>query len=89
MNSLSLRVSAIKTTENLKKNSEIRLTILGQPKKYLDCFRPAAAAVASNDDATTLDHFKNDLFRATSIDQQLVIVRRVCKGKKNPNNNNN
>lgn len=35
MNSLSLRVSAIKTTENTKKNSEIRLTAIALPNTSL------------------------------------------------------
>lgn len=80
MNSLSLRVSAIKSTDNLKKNSEIRLSILGQPKKYLDCFRPCGQLTESS----ALEMFKNELFEATSIDQQLVIVRRVSKKCKAP-----
>lgn len=39
MNSLSLRVSSIKTSENLKKNSEIRVQLLVLPEKYFpsDC----------------------------------------------------
>lgn len=35
MNSLSLRVSAIKTTENTKKNSEIRLSAISLPNTRL------------------------------------------------------
>lgn len=81
MNSLSLRVSAIKNTDNLKKNSEIRLSILGQPKKYLDCFRPCGQSTGPAE-SVALEVFKNELFEATSIDQQLVIVRRVSKNRK-------
>lgn len=39
MNGLSLRVSSIKTTQNLKKNSEIQISILKLPDKYLDSVR--------------------------------------------------
>lgn len=77
MNSLSLRVSAIKSTDNLKKNSEIRLSILGQPKKYLDCFRSCGQTTTGPAESPALEIFKNELFEAASIDQQLVIVRRV------------
>lgn len=34
MNSLSLRLSSIKNSDNLKKNSEIRVALLELPPKY-------------------------------------------------------
>lgn len=36
MNGLSLRVSSIKSTQNLKKNSEIQISILKLTDEYLD-----------------------------------------------------
>lgn len=99
MNSLSLRVSSIKNSDNLKKNSEIRVALLVLPPKYAEKisngnllnFSPCHVAhiVIPNIFIRSLKEFncevvdfdlskfKEDFAGATSIDQQLVTVRKV------------
>lgn len=37
MNSLNLRVSSVKTVENVKKNAEMRAALVTLPKLYENC----------------------------------------------------
>lgn len=75
MNALSLRVSSIRNGENLKKNSEIRIALLCLPEKHQ---LPTSTPTDVHIDDDDLTNLKRNFSDATSIDQQLVTIRRVC-----------
>lgn len=99
MNSLSLRVSSIKNSDNLKKNSEIRVALLGLPPKYTNIniqngmfytykymllvkYEYLYHFLLNNKEVGDvadfdLSKFKIEFAGASSIDQQLVTVRKV------------
>lgn len=76
MNSLAVRVSSIKDGENLKKNSDIRASLLTLPATKIfddaDSFRQRSSK-------EIIERFKNDFNLASGVDQQLTIVKAVKK----------
>lgn len=72
MNSLAVRVSSIKDGENLKKNSDIRASLLTLPttKIFIDVNRQRSSK-------DVIDRFKNDFNSASAVDRQLTIVKAV------------
>lgn len=77
MNALSLRVSSIRNGENLKKNSELRVAVLRLPTRHQLLTSTTAATAAAHIADDDLTNLKREFSSATSIDQQLVTIRKV------------
>lgn len=54
MNSLNLRVSSVKTGENIRKNAELRTSIMQLPSKYLNSSEPTSGYVQRFEGAKTI-----------------------------------
>ncbi|XP_037051446.1 thyroid adenoma-associated protein homolog [Bradysia coprophila] len=71
MNGLSLRVSTIKMSENVKKNSEIQISVIKVTDKCLNRF---ASQFAEESEAYS---WLSEFIDATSIEQQLSSVKKL------------
>lgn len=68
MNALNLRISSVKTGENIRKNAEMRTSPIVLPVGYFE----------------TVDEFHNEFLYATTVQEQVELVKSFMLTKDNP-----